>query len=87
VVQFGANAFGEILEPGRVSDCHLGLRLADDVQGPGVLVVAPAALLHPAVSQPDGTLLYEAGDRPPRPGAPGAGVSRRPDGGAARLAP
>jgi hypothetical protein len=24
-----------------------------------VLVVAPAALLHPAVPQPDGTLLYE----------------------------
>jgi hypothetical protein len=25
----------------------------------GVLVVAPAALLHPVVPQPDGTVLYE----------------------------
>jgi hypothetical protein len=57
VVQLGANAHGEVLEPGRMSDCYLGLRLADDVQGPGVLVVVPAALLHPAVPQPDGTVL------------------------------
>jgi hypothetical protein len=61
VSQLGANALGEILEPGRVADCYLGLRLdpADDAQGAGVLVVAPAALLHPAVPQPGGTLLYE----------------------------
>jgi hypothetical protein len=59
VAQLGANAFGEVLEPGRVPDCCLGLLLADDPQHPGVLVVAPAALLHPAVPQPDGTLLYE----------------------------
>jgi hypothetical protein len=59
VAQLGANAHGEVLEPGRVPDCYLGLLLADDVQGPGVLVVAPAALLHPAVPQPDGTVLYE----------------------------
>jgi len=58
VAQLGANAHGEILEPGRVPDCYLGLLLADDVQRPGVLVVAPAALLHPAVPQPDGTVLY-----------------------------
>jgi hypothetical protein len=60
VAQLGANAFGEVLEPGRVPDCYLGLRLdpADD-QAAGVLVVAPAALLHPAVPQPDGTMLYE----------------------------
>jgi hypothetical protein len=46
---------------GRVPDCYLGLRLdpADDVQAAGVLVVAPAALLHPVVPQPDGTVLYE----------------------------
>jgi hypothetical protein len=57
VAQLGANAFGEILEPRGVQDCDLGLRLdpADDDQAAGVLVVAPAALLHPAVPQPDGT--------------------------------
>jgi hypothetical protein len=49
------------LEPGRVPDCYLGLRLEpdDDAQAAGVLVVAPAALLHPIVPQPDGTVLYE----------------------------
>ena len=59
--QLGANALGEVLEPGRVSDCYLGLRLdpADETETPGVLVVAPAVLLHPVVPQPDGTLLYE----------------------------
>src|SRR5215211_531882 len=46
--QLGANALGEVLEPGRVPDCYLGL-----------LVVAPAALLHPHVPQLDGTVLYE----------------------------
>jgi hypothetical protein len=61
VAQLGANAFGEILEPGRVPDCYLGLRLdpGGHDQTAGVLVVAPAALLHPAVPQPDGTVLYE----------------------------
>jgi hypothetical protein len=60
VGQLGANAFGEVLEPGRVPDCYLGLRLdPDDDQGPGVLVVAPAALLHPVVPQPGGTVLYD----------------------------
>jgi hypothetical protein len=61
VTQLGANAHGEGLEPGRVPDCYLGLRLdpADDGQAAGVLVVAPAALLHPSVPQPDGTILYE----------------------------
>jgi len=60
VAQLGANAFGEILEPGRVPDCYLGLRLdpADDDQTAGVLVVAPASLLDPCVPQPDGTVLY-----------------------------
>jgi hypothetical protein len=59
--QLGRNAHGEILEPGRVPDCYLGLRLdpADDAEPPGVLVVAPAALLHPAIPRPDGTVLYE----------------------------
>jgi hypothetical protein len=57
----GPNADGELLEPGRVADCYLGLLLrADDPdQAPGVLVVSPAGLLHPAVPQPDGTLVYE----------------------------
>jgi hypothetical protein len=60
MAQLGANAFGEILAPGRVLDCYLGLRLdlADD-QAAGVLIVSPATLLHPVVPQPDGTVLYE----------------------------
>ena len=59
--QLGADAHGEVLEAGRVPDCYLGLLLdpADDSQDAAVLVVAPAALLHPVVPQPDGTLLYE----------------------------
>jgi hypothetical protein len=61
LAQLGANAFGEVLVPGRVPDCYLGLRLDPDdhAQAAGVLVVAPAALLHPGVPQPDGTVLYE----------------------------
>jgi hypothetical protein len=61
VAQLGANAHGEVLEAGRVPDCYFGLRLNpdDDAEAAGVLVVAPAALLHPAVPQPDGTVLYE----------------------------
>jgi hypothetical protein len=61
VGQLGANAHGEVLEAGRVPDCYLGLLLdpAEDAEAAGVLVVAPAALLHPVVPQPDGTLLYE----------------------------
>jgi hypothetical protein len=61
VSRLGANALGEVLEPGRVLDCYLGLRLdpADDPQEAGVLVVAPTVLLHPVVRQPDGTVLYE----------------------------
>jgi hypothetical protein len=59
--QLGVNAHGEVLEAGRVPDCYLGLLLdpADDGEGAGVLVIAPPALLHPLVPQPDGTLLYE----------------------------
>jgi hypothetical protein len=72
VAQLGANAFGEVLEPGRVPDCYLGLRLDpdDDAQATGVLIIGPAVLLHPAVPQPDGTVLYELltghPDRTPR---------------------
>ena len=65
--QLGRNAHGEILEPGRVPDCYLGLLLDPPRdQHPGrVLVVAPAALLHPCVPQPGGTLLYELVTGPP----------------------
>jgi hypothetical protein len=61
VTQLGVNAYGEVLVPGRVPGCYLGLRLdpANGAEDVGVLVVAPAALLHPAVPQPDGTVLYE----------------------------
>ena len=61
MAQLGANAHGEVLAPGRVPDCYLGLLLdPPGDQHPGtVLVVAPAALLHPPSPQPDGTLLYE----------------------------
>jgi hypothetical protein len=57
----GPNADRELLEPGRVPNCYLGLRLDAPGQSEpaGVLVVAPAALLHPAVPRPDGTVLYE----------------------------
>jgi hypothetical protein len=60
VAQLGRNADGEILVPGRVPDCYLGVRLdpAGDAEQGGVLV-APATLLHPSVPQPDGTVLYE----------------------------
>jgi len=62
VAQVGASADGEVVESGRVPDCYLGLLLdptGHDVEAAGVLVVAPAALLHPVVPQPDGTVLYE----------------------------
>jgi hypothetical protein len=60
VSELGPNALGKPVDPGRV-DCYLGLPLPpdeDDAQG-GVLVVAPRWLLHPAVTQPAGSLVYE----------------------------
>ena len=61
--QLGTNALGEVLEPGRVPDCYLGLLLPPGPAGepePGtILIVAPAALLHPRVAQPAGSLIYE----------------------------
>jgi hypothetical protein len=50
VAKLGRNVLAEILAPGRVPDCYLGLHLDPDDgdQVAGVLVVAPAALLHPA---------------------------------------
>jgi hypothetical protein len=60
VEQLGVNAHGQVLEAGRVPDCYLGLLLdpVDGAEAAGVLVVSPVALLHPAVPQPDGTMLY-----------------------------
>jgi hypothetical protein len=46
-----------------VPDCYLGLLLppgsAGEPEAGTVLVVAPAALLHPGVPQPAGSLVYE----------------------------
>jgi hypothetical protein len=63
VDQFGPNALRGTLEPGRVADCYIGLLLppgpAGEPEAGTVLVVAPAALLHPVVPQPAGSLVYE----------------------------
>jgi hypothetical protein len=63
VSELGPNAHGEALNPGRVSDCYLGLLLppppAGEPEAGRVLVVAPRALLHPYVPQPAGSLVYE----------------------------
>ena len=57
--QLGPNALGEPLEPGRTNNCYLGLLLppppAGELEAGTVLVVAPAALLHPRVPQPPAT--------------------------------
>jgi hypothetical protein len=72
VSELGPNALGEHLDPGRVADCYLALPLPaeEEIGGGRVLVVAPRALLHPAVPQPAGSLLYELAtghpDRTPR---------------------
>jgi hypothetical protein len=62
VDQLGPNALGEVLEPGRVPDCYLGLLLppgpVGEPEAGTVLIVAPAVLLHPRVPQPDGSLIY-----------------------------
>jgi hypothetical protein len=64
VAPLGPNAYGEYLQPGRVSDCYLGILLdqplAELAPEPGrVLVVAPAALLHQDIPQPHGQVLYD----------------------------
>jgi hypothetical protein len=73
VDQFGPNALGETLEPGRVADCYLSLLLppgpAGEPDAGTILVVTPAALLHPRVPQPAGSLVYELLTGPPRAGA------------------
>jgi hypothetical protein len=59
VSELGPNAYGETLDLGRAADCYLALAVPTG-DGPGrVLVVAPRGLLHPAVGQPAGSLLYE----------------------------
>jgi hypothetical protein len=62
VDQLGPNALGQVLEPGRVADCYLGLLLppgpAGEPEAGTILIVAPAALLHPRVPQPEGSLVY-----------------------------
>jgi hypothetical protein len=64
VRRLGPNSVGEELAPGAVADCALGLLvdqpLAATLPAPGsLLVVAPAALLHPKVRQPDGRAVYD----------------------------
>jgi hypothetical protein len=63
VDQLGPNALGETLEPGRVADCYLGLLLppppAGEPEAGTILIVGPSTLLHPAVPQPAGSLVYE----------------------------
>ena len=61
--QLGPNAVGETLEPGRVTNCYLGLLLppgpAGEPEAGTVLIVIPAALLHLLVPQPAGSLIYK----------------------------
>jgi hypothetical protein len=63
VDQLGPNALGEVLEPGRVADCYLGLLLppppAGELEAGTILILGPSTLLHPAVPQPAGSLVYE----------------------------
>jgi hypothetical protein len=64
VRRLGPNSSGEELSPGAVADCSLGLLvdqpLAASLPTPGsLLVVGPAALLHPKVRQPDGRAVYD----------------------------
>jgi hypothetical protein len=54
---------GEVLEPGQVADCYLGLLLppgpAGESEAGTILIVGPSTLLHPRVPQPAGSLVYE----------------------------
>jgi hypothetical protein len=63
MLPLGPNGYGEYLQPGRVTDCYLGILLdqplAEIAPEPGrVLVVAPAALRHREIPQPHGRVLY-----------------------------
>ena len=75
VPRLGPNSSGEELNPGAVDDCYLGLLvdqpLAASLPTPGsLLVVGPAALLHPKIRQPDRRAVYDLltghPDRTPR---------------------
>jgi hypothetical protein len=63
VDQLGPNALGEVLEPGRAADCYLGLPLppgpAGEPEACTILIVGSSTLLHPAVPQPAGSLIYQ----------------------------
>jgi hypothetical protein len=75
VDQLGPNTLGEVLEPGRVADCYLGLLLppppAGEPEAGTILIVGASTLLHPAVPQPAGSLAYQllAGHPEREPGA------------------
>ena len=60
--QLGPNAFGELLQPGRVANCYLSLLLppgpAGEPEAGTILILAPATLLHPRIPQPAGSLVY-----------------------------
>jgi len=63
MLPLGPNGYGEYLQPGRVTDCYLGVLLdqplPEIMPEPGsVLVVVPAALLHRQIPQPHGRVLY-----------------------------
>jgi hypothetical protein len=62
VDQLGPNALGQVLEPGRVPDCYLGLLLppgpVGEFEAGTILIVGPSTLLYPAVPQPAGSLVY-----------------------------
>jgi hypothetical protein len=75
MLPLGPNGYGEYLQPGRVTDCYLGILLdqplPEFMPEPGrVLVVAPAALRHREIPRPHGQVLYELltghPDRAPR---------------------
>jgi hypothetical protein len=59
----GPNANRELLEPGRVADCYLGLLVppgpVGEPEAGTILIVAPATLLHPRIPQPAGSVMYE----------------------------
>ena len=61
--QLGPNALGEVLEPGRVADCYLGLLLpappAGEPEAGTILIVGASTLLHLRVPQPAGSLIYQ----------------------------
>jgi hypothetical protein len=64
VRRLGPNSFGEVLTPGAVGDCYLGLLvdqpLAASLPASGsLLVVGPTALLEERVRQPDGHAVYD----------------------------